>query len=262
MVGSQSEEIKMKKILFVILGTLLISCTNSNPQALHLPATSTPMIAEVQVPPYLVVKAMYSALNNGDIERAMSFFSDEAVYIVRKGPEQGIYLGKAEIRPLLEPEIKNKITSVMSDLEFATNVVALEHRRIQDAEAVSSEIQVFAVLGGKITGVGVDPESLIRFMANALNQGLVDRALSLFIDKPVCMFASSELLTGRLEIKSIFQEYVDAGDIFEISDVDATEYYKVFWTLKIYSPRGKVIAEARRLSQVESGRIEDCLLPE
>lgn len=239
----------MKKILFIILGTLLVSCGISIP----------PTPVEIFATPYQVVKAMYSALNNGDIERAVNFFSDEAIYIVRKGPDKGIYVGKDEIRKLLEPEIKNKITSVMSDLEFATNVVAMQHKRIQDAEAISSEIQVFAVINGKITGVGVNPASLVRFLSSALNENKVDRALRLFAEHPVCTLISDNPLKGKDAIRNALQKYVDSQDIFEVSDVDEEGYYEVTWTLRIYDSRGKVNVEVRRLSHVESGKIQDCV---
>jgi hypothetical protein len=236
--------------LFVVLGALLVSCTISAP---------APPAVEVASPPYLVVKAMYSALNNGDIERTMNFFSDDAIYIIRNGPEKGMYGGKEQIRRLLEPEIKNKVTSEMSDLEFSDNIIAMEHKRIQNAEAISSEIEVFAVVNGKITGVGINPESLIRFAFNALNEGEVDKAIDLFAEHPICSLISDSPLTGKQAIKNVLQKYIDSRDIFEVSNVDEVEYYKVTWTLKIYDPHGKVIIEVRRLSHIDSGKIQDCV---
>ena len=249
----------MRFVLFIVLGTLLVSCTIPAPQVSQIFSTPIPSIPKVPAPPYVVVKAMYSALNDGDIEHALSFFSDEAVYIVRNGPDKGIYVGKNEIRGLLEPEIMNKVTSVMSNLEFAANVIAMEHKRIQNAEAISSEIQVFAVIHGKITGVGIDPATLIRFASNALNENKVDRAIDLFGERPFCSLISGSPLTSKQAIKDVLQKYIDSGDIFEVSDIDEVGYYKVTWTLKLYDAYGKVIVEVRRLSHVKSGKIQDCL---
>jgi ketosteroid isomerase-like protein len=205
---------------------------------------------------------MYSALNNGDINGAMSYFSDDAVFIVRAGSAKGIYNGKSEIQQILQPDSQSHIISEISDFEDGYNVLEMMHQRIQNAQAISSEIVLFSVIDGKITGVGVDPDSLIRYTFNALNENQADRALSLFADDPACLMIANTPLVGKQAIKDAVQAYINAGDIFEVSNIDAVEYYKVTWTLKIYDPHGKIIAEVRRLSSVESGRIKDCKLPE
>jgi ketosteroid isomerase-like protein len=254
----------MKQIWFVVCMVVLAACTRVPSRSLQpVPApTPTPTFSPNFVDPYIVIKGMYSALNNGDIAGAMNYFSDDAVYIVRVGSAKGIYNGKNEIQQLLQPESQNHILSVISDFEDGYNVLEMMHQRIQNAQAISSEIVLFSVIDGKITGVGVDPDSLIRYTFNALNENKVDRALSLFADDPVCLLIANAPLVGKQAIQEAVQAYVNAGDLFEVSNIDAVEYYKVTWTLKIYDPRGKVIAEVRRLSSVESGRIKDCKLPE
>ncbi|GEM_PF-6742680 len=250
----------MRKIAFIVVCIVLVSCTPTPSKQTLPPPVAT--YSPNSPPPYIVVKAMYSALNAGDMDRALSFYANDAIYIVRQGPGKGLYIGRNEIRTLLEPDIRNKIISEISDFETSTNLIAMLHRRIQNAEAISSEEETFAVIGGKITGVGVDPASLIRFAFNALNENKTDRALRLFVDDPACLLISDSPLTEKQALRDAFQKYVDAGDVFEVSDIDAVEYYKVTWTLKIYDPQGKVIAETRRLSDIDSGLIQNCRLPE
>jgi hypothetical protein len=240
----------------------LVACTPARPARPFAPATPTPTFSPNFVDPYLVTKGLYSDLNNGDMPGAMSYFASNAVYIVPKGPAEGLYLGTDEIQRLLQPDLDNHIFSVISNFEDGYDVFTLTRTRIQAAQLVSSEVVTFSVIDGKITGVGVDPESLIRYFFNAFNENRGARGMSLFADDPVCLLAAPAPLDGKPAIQSALQAYVSAGDSFEVSDVQAVEYYKVTWTLKIYNAQGKVIADVRRLSGVQNGRIQDCRLPD
>lgn len=256
----------MKPALLMVLAALaaiMVSCSSTPPQVSQLiPAPPpSPTFAPLSEPPYLVVKGMYSALNNGDIDGALNFFSDDAIYIIRSGPDEGIHVGKDEIRLLLEPDIQNRIFSVISDFETATDILDLQHQRIQNAESISNEEEAISVINGKITGMGIDPESLIRYTFYELNQKQSNRAIVTFTTDALCAFISDAPLNGRSAIQGAFQGLVSAGDVFEISDIDAQEYYRVTWTLTIYDAHGKMINQIRRTSDVESGKIVNCYLP-
>jgi hypothetical protein len=251
----------MKILLVIVVGSLLISCAVQNPPSSQLTSTAfpNPALSPNLTTPRQVVKAMYSALNKGDVNGALSYFTDDAIYVVQRGPSKGLYIGKGEIRPLLEPDAKNGITSEISNFEYGLNVVEMQHDRIQDAEAITSEILLIAVVNEKITGVGVNPESLVRFLADTLNDRKTDRAMRLFADNPDCALASDNPLRGKQAVQTALQQYVDAGDVFEVNNVEAVEYYKVTWILKIYDPHGKVIAQVPRLSTVKNGLLLDCV---
>ncbi len=248
----------MRYSLLIVLGVLLVSCST---QGQPLPAPSPiPTFVAPAVSPYQVVKEMFSTLNDKDLDGAMSFFADDAIYIIPRGPDKGVYFGKDQIRKLLEPDIENDILSEMSDFKGGSNIIILLHKRIQKAEAVSAEIQTFSVVDGKITGVGVDPASLIRFAFSSLNDGKADQAVRLFADDAVCALPSGQSLNGKDSLRTVFQNYAGSGALFEVSILDVQGYYGVRWTVHIYDRGGKMTDEITRHSEIEDGRIEDCTL--
>src|SRR5574341_871828 len=248
----------MRYGLLIALGVLLVSCSTQT--QLSAPSSPVPTFVAPAVSPYQVVKEMFSALNDKDINGAMSFFADDAIYIVPRGPDKGVYLGKDQIQKLLEPDVENDIISEISDFKGGSNIIILLHRRIQKAEAISAEIQTFSVVDGKITGMGVDPASLIRFAFGSLNDGKPDQAIRLFASDAVCLFASGQALDGRDSIQAAFQRYVDSGSLFEVSILDVQGYYGVTWTVHIYDRSGKITDKITRHSEIEDGKIEDCML--
>src|SRR5258707_15534235 len=121
----------MKQTWFVVCMMVLASCAPLPPRSPQPASTATPTFSPNFVDPYIVIKGMYSALNNGDINSAMNYFSANAVYIVRVGPDKGIYIGSSEIQQLLQPDLQNHVTSEISDFEDGYNVLEMMHQRIQ-----------------------------------------------------------------------------------------------------------------------------------
>jgi hypothetical protein len=249
----------MRALALVVLVFALSACgTLPAEPAVPYATPLMPTFVPVSEPPYWVVKEMFSALNAGDLAGAMSLFAEDAVYIVPRGPALGLYVGKSEIEPLLEAEVQDHVTSEMSDIVTTKDVVAMLHVRIQNAEPLTSEILAVSVVGGQITGVGVDPADLIRFSFTAVDHKQLDRALRLFTSQPACSLMSDTPLVGRQALETALQNYLSQGDIFEVTDVQAHDYDAVSWTLEQYDARGALLVTVRRYSDIDGGKIADC----
>jgi ketosteroid isomerase-like protein len=239
----------MKVLLFIAQILLLASCT------------AFPITKAQPNPvngPHAVVKAMYTALNAKDLDGAMQLFADDAVYIIQRRPFIDIKMGKVQIRAWLAQDMNNGILNEFSDLARSANNLTVLYKRIQDAEVVSQEHQTFVVQNGKITGVGIDPESVIRYAFSAMNDKKINVALAFFTDNAVCMIRPGKLSVGKEAIRSAIQQLIDSGAVFETHITGEEGFYEVVWELKIYDRTGKMISDSHKTSFLQDGKIVIC----
>jgi len=239
----------MKVLLFIAQILLLASCTAfSTTKARPNPINN----------PHAVVKAMYTALNAKDLDGAMQLFDDNAVYIIQRRPINDIKMGKVQIRAWLAQDVNNGILNEFSDLAINANNLTVLYKRIEDAEVISLEHQTFVVQNGKITGVGVDPESVIRYAFSAMNDKRINVALAFFTDNATCTIRPGHLSVGKESLRGTIQQLIDSGAVFETHITEEEDFYEVAWELKIYDRTGKLISESRKTSFLQDGKIVDC----
>lgn len=239
----------MKVLIFIAQILLLASCT-------AFPTTKAqpnPVSG-----PHSVVKAMYTALNAKDLDGAMQLFADDAVYIIQRRPIADIKMGKDQIRAWLAQDMDNGILNEFSDLASSANNLTVLYKRIRDAEVISQEHQTFVVQNGRITGVGVDPESVVRYAFSAMNDKEIDVALAFFTEDAVCTISPGKLSVGKKAIRSAVQQLIDSGAVFETHVTDEEGFYEVVWELRIYDRAGNMISESHKTSFLQNGKIVIC----
>jgi len=166
----------MKKtaLLLIVMLILAVGCQPA-PTPTPVPPTQPP--APTPVPtadPASVIKALADALNAGNVDAAVAFYTDDATQTQQPPPagQSGVRTGKEQIRGFVKGLVADHFSGELSNLKVAGDKITFTstfstdtYRKLGIAPLVTVEEAVFE--GGKIKSqtVNVTPESLAKIQA-------------------------------------------------------------------------------------------------
>jgi len=113
------------------------------------PAQSSPTVPATPDPAG-IISAYFMAVNAKDLDTAMTFVADDAVFSVG-GPAGGIKTGKDEIRAWLQSEVDRGITFEMSNVQVTGDKVTMAFKVFLNNRQVGEGVREAIVEDGKIT---------------------------------------------------------------------------------------------------------------
>lgn len=229
----------MKKIIsltFILLVALIAGCSGLQTQPDPIPTPSpeppAPSVEEI-------VQEMISYMNEGDVEKSLDYFADDAVVYIVGLPPTGmeVYAGKDQIRTLWQDSVDNKFQWEIESVSVDGNIVYVLARTWHDftrqlGVAPLEYNDIYEVKDGKITTYGtiITEESLVRFKpAFAEVVPLEDPIPS--TEKPV-----SEMVVTIVDGTCLLDQStpLQAGEInitWKIADVNKDQYALTLFTL-------------------------------
>jgi len=157
-----------KRILFSLLigiAGLLAACSGTAPAptpqtvapSVEAPTAAPTAVKPAPTDPIAIVQLYYEALNVKDIDTAMSFIADDAVF----ANPTGKYVGKDEIRASLDGQANANITFELSHFREGSGRVVYDYRVLQNGGLLESGTDgVTIVKDGKIVFDGTERTEL------------------------------------------------------------------------------------------------------
>ena len=255
-----------KRLLFILIFLLSVLLAACSPAAAPPPAPSPTVPQPTDAPEALseaasLVQRYYNAVNVEDLDTAMSFIAEEAVFI----NPMGSFIGKEEIRASLEILFEENITFEISNFRDTDGRVVYDYKVLVDGEGAEPGTDGLTIVKeGMIVFDGTerterddqafmqpDPVTVVQSFFEARAAKDLDAAAALLDDD--VRWRGTPYMTGKVSVLAFLQGNMDAGFTDEISDLRATRG-RVTYTWTTYR-NGTFQVSGEDTIVVENGKI-------
>jgi ketosteroid isomerase-like protein len=218
---------------------------------LALALSATRVLAQAN-DPAAVIEQYTAAVNAFNVNAAVDLLAEDAV--LKLGPDApptGVYTGKTAIRDYLESRFGDTVVEITEAPKVEGDKVTWTEKESYLATTTNQKMEAI-VRDGKINSITVsevlstDPRSApagpvgrIFALVDVLNDHQLDSAVSLFSGDAVIKLSPDSpppnIFTGKDEIRSHFQNFIDEDVKFEFVVPPQLIGDKVVWTDKLSS---------------------------